>query len=196
MRAPFLTLCLALAPFTLALPACNISTTADGAFLNQLRVHCGEAFAGKIVSADAPDESWHTARIVMHIYSCKDESVQIALHVGQDRSRIWALQYEDGALALRHDHRSSNGQRDAVSHYGGAASDTSPNKISFPADQATKELFSAHNITASQSNIWTIEHWPSDKLFAYEITRPSRQFRIEFDTSKSVETPPAPWGLE
>ena len=33
------------------------------------------------------------------------------------------------------------------------------------------------------------------RMFAYELTRPGdRKFRVEFDLSKAVPTPPAPWG--
>jgi hypothetical protein len=33
-------------------------------------------------------------------------------------------------------------------------------------------------------------------LFAYEMARPNRFFRIEFDTSAPVDAPPAPWGAD
>jgi hypothetical protein len=41
-----------------------------------------------------------------------------------------------------------------------------------------------------------VEVRPSHSLFAYELERPGRFFRIEFDTSKPVDPPPAPWGVE
>ena len=184
---------------TLLLSACNISTSADGAFLKQLRTHCGVAFAGQIVTTDEADESWRAQRIVMHIRDCSEDEVKIALHVGVNRSRTWILRYEDlpqdiSRLALRHDHRHEDGEPDAVTYYGGHATDIKPNRITFPADQSTKELFDRENIPVSKSNIWAIEIKPADNMFAYEMTRPNRNFRIEFDTSKAVETPPVPWG--
>ena len=187
----------------LGLQACIIQTSADGAFLQQLRKHCGEAFAGRVTSTDAADENWRAERIIMHIRDCKDEEVKIALHVGENRSRTWILRYEDlnkdsgqntKRLALRHDHRHEDGSADAITYYGGLAADINPNRITFPADQATKDLFDRENIPISKTNIWAIIIDPTQDLFAYEMTRPQRNFKIEFDTSKAVETPPPAWG--
>lgn len=179
-----------------ALSACNVSTSADGAFLNQLRAHCGDAYGGEIVTTDAADEAWRQERIIMHVRDCTDDEVKIALHVGENRSRTWILRYEDDVLALRHDHRHEDGKPDAVTYYGGTAADIGPNRITFPADAPTKELFDRENIPVSKANIWAVEIKPSRNLFTYELTRPNRNFRIEFDTSKAVETPPTPWGWE
>ena len=184
---------------SITLLGCNISTTPDGAFLKQLRAHCGEAFAGQIVTNDEADNDWRAQRIVMHVRDCSDDEIKIALHVGENRSRTWILRYEDMSndttrLALRHDHRHEDGSADSVTYYGGHAADIGPNRISFPADPSTKELFDRENISVSKSNVWALELWPSNDVFVYEMTRPNRNFKIEFDTSKAVETPPVPWG--
>ncbi len=34
----------------------------------------------------------------------------------------------------------------------------------------------------------------AQQVFAYELTRPGRRFRVEFDLSAPVPVPPAPWG--
>ena len=68
--------------------------------------------------------------------------------------------------------------------------------MNFPADDATKALFDAKGIPQSKENTWAIEVRPTHTLFAYEMERPNRFFRVEFDTSKPVATPPAPWGAE
>lgn len=190
---------IALSPIMATLSACNISTTPDGAFLKQLRAHCGDAFAGQIVTHDEADDDWRAQTIVMHVRDCSDNEVKIALHVGDNRSRTWILRYEDISdnttrLALRHDHRHEDGKPDAVTYYGGYAENLKPNRITFPADQSTKDLFDSEGIPVSKSNIWALEHWPADNIFAYEMTRPNRNFKIEFDISKTVETPPVPWG--
>ena len=176
------------------LGSCDISTTADGAFLWQLRKYCGDAFRGTIVSTDAVDEAWRKEHIIMHVRGCTDDEIKIAFHVGEDRSRTWVLRYEDGHLALRHDHRHEDGTRDAVTLYGGIAATITPTRISFPADRLTKEMFERENISASNANIWAIDLDRSNKIFAYEMMRPNRSFRVEFDTSTPVDTPPDPWG--
>ena len=180
----------------LTLTSCGISSTADGAFLTQLRQYCGEAYLGEIVTTDSADDSWRKERIAMHVRDCTDDEVKIALHVGEDRSRTWILRYEDDHLALRHDHRHEDGTADAVTYYGGLAETITPNRLTFPADQSTKDIFDRANISVSNANIWAVEIDRSNKLFAYEMTRPNRNFRIEFDISKAIETPPVPWGWD
>jgi hypothetical protein len=32
------------------------------------------------------------------------------------------------------------------------------------------------------------------RMLAYELTRPGRKFRLEFDLTQPVPAPPAPWG--
>ena len=160
----------------------------------QLRKYCGEAFLGEIVSTDAVDDAWRQERIIMHVRDCTDDEIKIAFHVGEDRSRTWVLRYEESRLALRHDHRHEDGTVDAVTLYGGAAATITPTRITFPADTLTKEMFERENISASNANIWAIDLDRSNDLFGYEMMRPNRSFRVEFDTSTSIETPPDPWG--
>lgn len=44
----------------------------------------------------------------------------------------------------------------------------------------------------SIDNVWAMEISEGD--FAYELRRPNRHFRVEFDLTRVVEPPPAPWG--
>ena len=64
----------------------------------------------------------------------------------------------------------------------------------FPADEATRALFDAQNIPVSKANVWAVEIDPSANIFAYELKRPERFLRVEFDTTRPVAAPPAPWG--
>jgi hypothetical protein len=32
------------------------------------------------------------------------------------------------------------------------------------------------------------------RMFAYELRRPNRHFRVEFDLTRPVPAPPPPWG--
>jgi hypothetical protein len=34
------------------------------------------------------------------------------------------------------------------------------------------------------------------RTFAYELRRPNRHFRVEFDLSRPVPAPPPPWGAD
>ena len=65
----------------------------------------------------------------------------------------------------------------------------------FPADDFSKRLFEDNNIPASVLNTWTIEVRERE-LFAYQLRRPNRLFRIEFDLTRPIPAPPPPWGAE
>jgi len=45
------------------------------------------------------------------------------------------------------------------------------------------------------TNVWTIEIVPGE-LFAYGLRREGtdRRFRVEFDLTRPIDPPPAPWG--
>ncbi|WP_273242274.1 hypothetical protein [Hyphomonas atlantica corrig.] len=189
----------ALLPFVtiLALSACSGQDSREAEFMHRLSQLCGQAFEGRIVSEDKEDDSWRAERVVMHVRECSDDEIRIPLHVGDDHSRTWVIHHEGGRLALHHDHRHEDGSLDAITWYGGARDDRlSGSRMNFPADDATKALFDAKGIPQSKENTWAIEVRPTHTLFAYEMERPNRFFRVEFDTSKPVATPPAPWGAE
>ena len=56
-----------------------------------------------------------------------------------------------------------------------------------------RELFLREGIPQSATNVWAIEIEPGRTL-AYELRRPGRFFRVEFDLTSPVPPPPAPWG--
>jgi hypothetical protein len=67
--------------------------------------------------------------------------------------------------------------------------------------QANLQIFPAHGwtrdmIPAASSNVWWIT--VDDKSFTYNLRRlgTDRVFRVEFDLTKMVATPDAPWGWE
>ena len=53
----------------------------------------------------------------------------------------------------------------------------------------------ALEIELLSANVWTVTHVPG-RMFAYQLQRPGRLFRVEFDLTKPVALPPAPWGDE
>jgi hypothetical protein len=97
-------------------------------------------------------------------------------------------------LRLKHDHRHQDGTGDALTMYGGDS--TSPGTATrqeFPVDEFSKALFTRENSAVSNTNVWAMEMHPG-RMFAYELTRPGRRFRIELDLGVPVPPPPAPWG--
>ncbi|HRJ02517.1 MAG TPA: hypothetical protein PKV67_17360 [Hyphomonas sp.] len=191
---------LAVAPaFALVLAACVSAPAAPqpSAFETAITPLCGKAFEGRIVTADAQDDDWRVQRVVMHVRGCAPGALQIPLHVGDNHSRTWLLTERAEGWELRHDHRHEDGSEDTLTQYGGFASTPADAlRQEFPADQSTKDLFDRENIPVSKTNVWAVEVDPSTNLFAYELRRPQRFLRVEFDTSTPVETPPTPWGWE
>ena len=131
----------------LCLAACAGETAVDvqdpaDAFMAALRAHCGEAYEGKVVSADAVDADFAKERLVMHVRSCAEDEIRIPFHVGEDRSRTWVLTRTDDGLRLKHDHRHEDGSEDAVTQYGGYSRDiTSAYIVEFPVDAYSIDMF-------------------------------------------------------
>lgn len=164
-------------------------------FVEKLRAHCGSAFAGKLVSTDPQDEDFKTASITVEV-QCSRDAVLMPLHVGDDHSRAWRLTRIDDAaqLKLTHWHIHDDGSEDAISRYGGAATGVATSiRQEFPADDATKRIFDAQNISVSNQNTWAFDIDEEANTFAYEMSRPNRFFRIEFDTSTAVWPPEDVW---
>jgi hypothetical protein len=68
-----------------------------------------------------------------------------------------------------------------------------PNRQEFPVDAFSRELFTKLGRGVSNTNTWAMEVSPG-RTFVYELSRPGRLFRVEFDLTTSVPAPPAPWG--
>ncbi|HEY0864565.1 MAG TPA: hypothetical protein VGD97_10715 [Lacunisphaera sp.] len=162
------------------------------AFWKNLSALCGQAFEGKMVEGTAPsDGAFAGQRMVMHVRACGENEIRIPFHVGTNRSRTWVITRTAAGLRLKHDHRHEDGTADKVTQYGGdtAAAGTA-GRQDFPADAFTAQL-----IPAAAANIWTLQLEPG-KMFGYGLRREAegRRFRVEFDLTKPVAVPPAPWG--
>lgn len=188
----------ALLLLTLAIAACGGTPPPPAAqFLTALGGLCGQAFAGKVVTSEPaqPNDPFEGQALVMHVRTCDSSSeVRVPFHVGEDRSRTWVLTLVGDRLRLKHDHRHKDGTEDAVTMYGGES--TSPGTATrqeFPVDEFSKAMFTRENRAVSNTNVWAMEIHPG-RMFAYELTRPGRTFRVEFDLTASVPVPPAPWG--
>ena len=165
--------------------------------LQRLRRLCGKAYAGRIV-ADTPkstDDPFAGKRLVMHVRECGRDEIRVPFHVGDDRSRTWVFTVHDGELRLKHDHRHADGSADALTMYGGDQRADTPfpySRYEFPADDYSKTMFRNQGREVSVPNVWAIEI--DSQRFVYELARPGRLFRVEFDLSRPVAPPPPPWG--
>jgi hypothetical protein len=183
--------------FAAALAGCATAPRAaspQDQFFNRLSALCGRAFEGRVASPVVEaDRGFAGERLVMHVRECSENEIRIPFHVGADRSRTWVVTRTGAGLRLKHDHRHEDGSEDALTQYGGdTAGPGSAARQEFPADRHSKDMFVRGNIPASTANVWAIEAHPA--LFAYELRRPNRFFRVEFDLTRPVAPPPPPWG--
>lgn len=172
---------LPLAILALLIAAPAKADTAQDAFFARLTALCGKTFQGKVVTTDPADASFAGKPLIMQVATCSKDEVRIPFHVGEDRSRTWVITRTAAGLRLKHDHRHADGTEDAVSQYGGDT--TTPGTASrqeFPVDAASKAMFVREDRSVSLTNVWAIEIEPG-QTFAYELRRPGRHFRVEFD---------------
>ncbi|MBA3527542.1 MAG: hypothetical protein H0T82_11590 [Sphingomonas sp.] len=186
-----------LAVLVLLLTGCSTIHRAAPAdeFFARLSSLCGKAFEGRIVSpAEEANRDFAGKRLVMHVRECAADTIRIPFHVGDNRSRTFVITRTPSGLRLKHDHRHEDGSAEKLTQYGG---DTiAPGTLSrqeFPADQFSRDLFVRERMPASAASVWVWEVEPG-RLFAFELRRPKRFLRVDFDLSRSVAAPPAPWG--
>lgn len=209
-----LTLSASLLATTVLLAACSHRPAAQSAeasatkiamapaddFMDRIRSHCGQAFAGRII-ADTPPPTGADAfagkALVMHVRGCTADELRIPFHVGEDRSRTWILTRTADGVRLKHDHRHVDGSPDASTMYGGdSAGSGSELRQEFPVDAESIAQFEAGGRSVSTTNTWAMEIEPGQR-FLYELSRPGgRMFQVEFDLTKPINPPPAPWGHE
>ncbi|MXO55995.1 hypothetical protein GRI36_03770 [Altererythrobacter gangjinensis] len=187
------------------------SASPQDQFWQALSTHCGNAYQGALVSNDAADADMQGADMVMHVRECSDEQISVPFHIREqgkewDRSRTWVFTRTADGLRLKHDHRHEDGESDAVTMYGGDTADGgTATRQSFPVDAESIAMFEREGLTASVTNIWSVEVGPAtapDPEFTYQLTRTveggapePRNFRVTFDLSQPVDAPPAPWGF-
>ncbi|MDR0183786.1 hypothetical protein [Lysobacter arvi] len=184
------------------LTACGSTPDSSGpapqdAFFQHVASLCGQAFAGRIAVDRPPTEGDPLAgkALTMHVRECSRDTIRIPFFVGSDRSRTWVLTRTATGLRLAHDHRHEDGTEASLSQYGGDTLDMgTPERQEFPADAASKALFARENRASSVSNVWAMEIEPHER-FVYELTRPGREVRIEFDLEHPIPAPPPPWSV-
>jgi hypothetical protein len=182
----------------LALSGCATAdpdAAAHELFFARLSALCGRAYEGRIASPPVEaDAAFAGKRLVMHVRTCTKNEIRIPFHVGDDRSRTWVVTRTATGLRLKHDHRHADGGEDALTQYGGDTTGPgSAGRQEFPADHFSKSLFVRQKSPQSVPNVWAMEVQPG-ALFAYELRRPGRFFRVAFDLGRPVALPPPPWG--
>ncbi|HEX5757460.1 MAG TPA: hypothetical protein VFY12_14070, partial [Arenimonas sp.] len=132
-------------------PAVDTAMQPVDAFMDRIRSHCGQAFAGRIVADEPPpegDDPFTGKALVMHVRGCEVDELRIPFHVGEDRSRTWILTRTEAGLRLKHDHRHEDGTPDATTMYGGdTAAPGSEVRQEFPVDAESIALFEAEGRT-------------------------------------------------
>lgn len=179
-----------------ARPAPLVSIPSHDGFFDNIAAHCGKAYEGKVsVDNAAGPSSFAGKKLVMHVRRCNERELQVPFHVGDDASRTWIITKTGSGLSLKHDHRHKDGSDDKSTMYGGHTLDVGfANAQSFPADQYSKELFVSQGIPQSMGNTWQMYIYP--KQFTYRLVREGREFRVDFDLTKPITPPSAPWGYE
>lgn len=186
-----------IAATALTLSACATAPapTPQDAFLANLSALCGQSYEGRVVTTDAADAGFASERLVMHVRDCSAGEVRIPFNVGENRSRTWVITRTETGLRLKHDHRHEDGSEDMLTRYGGdTASEGTAERQEFPADEHSRQLFTANNIPQSAANVWAVEVHQG-QTFAYELRRPNRHFRVEFDLTRPIDAPPPSWGV-
>ena len=174
-------------------PAPLVSIDSHDRFFDSIRALCGKAFSGKISVDNQPSSGMADKPLVMHVRHCTDEVLHIPFHVGEDASRTWIITKTGAGLSLKHDHRHKDGHYSEATMYGGHTLDAGwPQVQSFPADAYSKALFAKNGIPQSSSNTWQMYIYP--QTFTYRMTREGREFRVDFDLTKPIPAPAAPWG--
>ncbi len=175
--------------FLFTLPLIAQESSPSEVFWNTLKSHCGKAYEGSLALPEE-DESFGGKKLVMHVKACSDNEIKIPFYVGDDKSRTWVINNDNGILTLKHDHRHEDGTEDDVNFYGGTASNAGKEDIQFfPADVATQKM-----IPGAATNVWWITI--DDTTFTYNLRRlgTDRVFKVVMDITKPITEPEAPWG--
>ena len=177
---------LPLAALVLLIAAPAHAQTAQQVFFARLSALCGQGFGGRVVTTDPADASFRGKPLTMRVKTCTKDEVRIPFQVGEDQSRTWVVTKTSTGLRLKHDHRHPDGTEDAVSQYGGDT--TAPGTATrqeFPVDADSRAMFTREDRAVSLTNVWAMEIEPGEQ-FAYELRRPGRHFRVEFDLAKPL----------
>lgn len=172
-----------------------ISIESHDQFFENIKKLCGKAFEGKVTIDSSNSDGFANKSLIMHVRECSATQLHIPFHVGDNASRTWVITKTGSGLSLKHDHRHKDGSNDESTMYGGHTLDAGWSQVqSFPADQYSKELFVKSGIPQSIGNTWQMYIYP--EKFTYRLVRQGLEFRVDFDLTKAIKTPEAPWGYD
>ncbi len=165
-------------------------------FFDALTLHCGNAYQGGLTTAPPGDDMITFEDIlVVHFRECDETVLKAPFHIqtvadGEwNRSRTWIFTMHEDGLELRHDHRKPDGSEDEVTMYGG---------FQYGVNEAGVQIFQSVPRT-EESGIfrgWRIEIEPNVRYTYGTVRGDEWSWRIDFDLTTPIETPPAPWGHE
>jgi hypothetical protein len=173
---------------TAALPAEQL------AFWDNLRQQCGEAYGGGLTLEPPGDDMLTgTEQLIVHFRECADTEIRAPFHIEKeaadswDRSRTWIFRQTADGLELRHDHRHEDGTEADSNFYGG-----------FTQDRGTAEqqhfIFTERTGPAGELLGWRVEIVPGERYTYGTIRDDEWTWRVDFDLTRPVPPPPAPWG--
>lgn len=164
--------------------------TVHDEFIANLGVHCGEAFAGRVVSAPEGDPNFAgDPELILHFRTCTDNRVTVPVFLGDDASRTWIFWRTGDGVDLRHDHRHADGRSEPMTYYGSFVADI---PIAEESPSANR-----HEFKRVQNEVrtgWVVEIIPGER-YTYGTQRDGEwRHRFDFDLSTPVAVPPDPWG--
>lgn len=164
-------------------------------FFHALRQLCGLAFEGQRIVAreDRRELLQGDETLIAHFRDCTEQTIWVPFHIGYpeqdewDRSRTWIYTLYEKHLALSHDHRLETGESRKNTGYGG---------LTVSAGDAHRQLFIFSERTGDKGEVlgWRIEIIPGERYSYGTMADGSWTWRVDFDLTKPVPAPPAPWG--
>jgi hypothetical protein len=163
-------------------------------FWAALQEHCGRAHPGGLTLEPPGDEMLTgTEQLIVHFRECGRDTIRVPFHIeveatGEwDRSRTWLFIRSAAGFELRHDHRQLDGTPDETTWYGAFTRS--------PGTADTQEFIVAERRAADGSELgWRVHMIPGERYTYGTIRGGAWTWRIDFDLSREVPSPPAPWG--
>ena len=155
--------------------------TPQDQFWASLQTLCGKNYLGEVQVNTSSTKMEGQPRI--EVKNCEARRMEIAFHMGEDRSRTWILTRTGSGLRLKHDHRHEDGTPDKITNYGGDTYEIGQaGRQEFDVDDFTVKL-----VAGTDKNIWVFEIKPGQSL-AYELYKGKVKpvFRVAFNLGKAV----------
>jgi hypothetical protein len=164
------------------------------AFLANLGLHCGQAYPGRLTLEPPGDEMLTgTEQLVVHFRRCTPDRLELPFHIEKeadgswDRSRTWVFMRGAEGLELRHDHRHADGTPEDNTWYGATTAS--------PGTPHRQEFILADRRAPDGSPLgWRVEIVPGERYTYGTIRGAAWTWRVDFDLTRAVPAPPAPWG--